>query len=82
MEKKIVWTDQAKDDLKTIYGFYRVSAGDGKAFEIVNALVNKIDQLYKPIMGSTRLLTNPPTKKKYQKNCLWCSHPYFFKSEK
>jgi plasmid stabilization system protein ParE len=42
---EIKWTSRAKKDLRKVYGFYTELAGEEKAFEIVTALLERVDNL-------------------------------------
>jgi plasmid stabilization system protein ParE len=42
---EIVWTSRAKNDLRKVYAFYTDLAGESKAFEIVEKILNRVDVL-------------------------------------
>ena len=42
---KIVWTFRAKKDLRKVYVFYNELAGESKAFEIIERLLERINLL-------------------------------------
>jgi plasmid stabilization system protein ParE len=42
---EIKWTSRAKKDLRKVYEFYAELAGEDKAFEIITALLERVDML-------------------------------------
>jgi len=42
---EIVWTARAIKDLRKVYDFYTEQAGEEKAFEIIQRILNKVDLL-------------------------------------
>ena len=67
MEKKVVWTDLAKGDLKDIYEFNIPIKGEEKSFLLIETLVKKADILYKGSGGGTRYFSDRYPDIKYEK---------------
>ena len=42
---EINWTSRAKKDLRKVYGFYIESIGEEKAFELISAILERVDIL-------------------------------------
>lgn len=58
MEKEVIWTDHAKNDLRNIYEFNIGTKGEEKSFSLVERLITKTDMLYEPIVGGTRYISD------------------------
>ena len=58
MEKEIIWTDQAKADLRNIYIFNTLILDEGKSFNLIENIIKKTDQLARGISGGTRYISD------------------------
>ena len=58
MEKEVIWTAQAKDDLHKIYEFNTLLLGEEKAYSLIEKLVKKVDILYQQVTGGTRYISD------------------------
>ena len=67
MEKEIIWTDLAKQDLRQAYEFNTHLMGEEKAFRLIERLVEKTEVLYNPLSGGTRYLSEKTPETNYQK---------------
>jgi plasmid stabilization system protein ParE len=67
LEKKVTWTDLAKQDLRDIYEFKSKSSEEEKAFALVEKLMKKADVLYKPHTGGTRYISELHPEINYKK---------------
>jgi len=67
LEKKVVWTDSAKDDLHNIYEFNSFILNEEKSFLLIEKLVSRVDELYRPIIGGTRYVSELRPEIEYQK---------------
>lgn len=67
MEKEVIWTVQAKDDLQKIYEFNSSILGEEKAYSLIEGLIEKVDILYQKISGGTRYISDINPDIKYQK---------------
>ena len=57
MEKEVVWTDLAKQDLREAYEFNIRLMGEENAFRLIENLILKTEVLYHPISGGTRYIS-------------------------
>lgn len=67
MEKEVIWTAQAKDDLHNIYEFNSLILGEEKAYSLIEGLVGNVDILYQRISGGTRYISDINPEINYQK---------------
>lgn len=67
MEKKVTWTDLAKQDLRDIYKFKSKTSEEEKAFALVEKLRKKADILYKTHTGGTRYISDLHPEINYKK---------------
>ncbi len=67
MEKEVIWTAHAKEDLLKIYEFNSLILGDEKAYSLIEGLVDKVDILYQKISGGTRYISDINPEINYQK---------------
>ena len=67
MEKEVIWTAQAKDDLQEIYEFNIPTLGEEKAYSLIDRLVKKADVLYEKIPGGTRYISARNPEINYQR---------------
>lgn len=67
MEKEVIWTLQAKDDLRKIYEFNIPILGEEKAYALIEKLLNKANLLYEKVIGGTRYISNIDPNINYQK---------------
>ena len=67
MEKKVSWTDLAKEDLRDIYEFKSKTSEEKKAFALIEKLVKKADLLYKLHTGGTRYISELQPEIHYKK---------------
>lgn len=67
MEKEVIWTAQAKDDLLKIYEFNSLILGEERAYSLIEELVEKVDVLYQGISGGTRYISDRHPEINYQK---------------
>ena len=58
MEKKIIWTAQAKGDLRKIYLFNTLALNEKSAFKLIENIIKKTEGLSKTISGGTRFLSD------------------------
>ena len=65
--REIVWTKAALRDLQEIYEFNISPLGEAKAFALVEAIRDKADLLYQPVVGSTRFVSTRYPERNYQK---------------
>lgn len=67
MEKEIIWTDQAKADLRNIYIFNTFILDKRKAFNLIENIIKKTDQLSRRISGGTRYISDIDPSISYEK---------------
>jgi hypothetical protein len=67
LEKEVVWTNQARNDLQVIYEFYSSFLEEHKAFSLVERIIEKAEDLYQSIIGGTRYISNLNCEVAYQK---------------
>ncbi len=68
MEKEIIWTAQAKNDLHNIYYFNTLALDDeAKAFNLIENIIKKTEQLSRKISGGTRYISDLNPSIPYQK---------------
>lgn len=67
MEKEIIWTIRAKEDLQQIYEFNSLVMGEEKAFQLIEQIVKKADVLSTKISGGTRYISQIAPQINYQK---------------
>jgi len=67
LEKEVIWTAQAKEDLTKVYEFNSLILGEEKAYLLIEGLVEKIDVLYQRIPGGTRYISDLNPEINYQK---------------
>jgi plasmid stabilization system protein ParE len=67
LEKKVIWTSLAKQDLRDIYEFKTETSEEEKAFALVKKLIMKADILYKVHTGGTRYISNLHPEINYKK---------------
>lgn len=66
-QREVVWTRAAQADLQAIYEFNSPLLGEEKAYELVEAIRQKAEVLYQPIIGSTRFMSERYPERNYQK---------------
>jgi plasmid stabilization system protein ParE len=67
LEKEVIWTAQARDDLQKIYEFNSLILGEEKAYSLIEGLAGKVDILYQRISGGTRYISDINPEMNYQK---------------
>ncbi len=67
MEKKIIWTAQAKVDLRKIYSFNSLALDEKSAFRLIEGIIKKTEGLVKGISGGTRYVSDLHPGIPYQK---------------
>lgn len=67
MEKKIIWTAQAKGDLRKVYSFNTLVLDEKSAFKLIEDIIKKTEGLSKTISGGTRYLSDLNPNIPYQK---------------
>lgn len=68
MEKEIIWTSQAKEDLHNIYLFNTLASQDeAKSFKLIETIIRKTEQLNGKISGGTRYISDLDPSIPYQK---------------
>jgi len=67
LEKEVIWTDLAKQDLRQAYEFNTELMGEEKAFLLIENLVWKTEVLYNPISIGTRYISQKTPEINYQK---------------
>lgn len=72
-EREVVWTNAARTDLQAIYDFNIQSRGEADAYKLIEDIYRKADELYQPIIGSTRFVSERYPERNYQKLVI---HPY------
>lgn len=80
MEKEVIWTAQAKDDLQKVYEFNSLILGEEKAYSLIEGLVEKVDVLYQKIPGGTRYISDRNPEINYQKLIYGC-YLIFYREE-
>ena len=80
MEKEVIWTAQAKDDLQKIYEFNSLILGEEKAYSLIEGLVEKADTLYQKVSGGTRYISDINPGINYQK-LIYGYYLIFFREE-
>jgi plasmid stabilization system protein ParE len=66
-QREVVWTRAAQADLQSIYEAAIPLLGEEEAYELVESIRRKADLLYRPIIGSTRLVSSRYPERNYQK---------------
>jgi plasmid stabilization system protein ParE len=67
LEKEIIWTDLAKQDIRQAYEFNIELMGEEKAFRLIEHLVQRTEVLYNPLSGGTRYISQRTPEINYQK---------------
>ena len=80
MEKEVIWTAQAKNDLQKIYEFNSAILGEEKAYSLIEGLVEKVDVLYERISGGTRYISDRHPEINYQK-LIYSHYLIFYRQE-
>jgi plasmid stabilization system protein ParE len=80
LEKEVIWTAQAKDDLQRVYEFNSLTLGEEKAYSLIEGLVGKIDVLYQKIPGGTRYISDRNPEINYQK-LIYSYYVIFYREE-
>ncbi len=66
-QREVVWTRAAQTDLQNIYEAAIPLSGEKEAYKLVESIRRKADFLYRPIIGSTRLVSSQYPERDYQK---------------